>query len=450
MNEIKNFLEQEKKIKKIILKSINKIKNIIDEAFIRIIKTYNTGIVVRNGKTEYIEFHDDAEFFISVYSNYKQGTSLSKDLSSDSIKKTIFSAINISKYTSKDKCSGLPEFDLLKYKIKDLNLFHPINLKLKDSIKLAYLTEKFALNYNSKIINSEGGYFNSSNSIVSFGNTKGIFGSYKFSNHSLSTCVLAKNSNSKKIERDYYYSNSRKLSTLKSPKIIGINCAKRVLLKLNSRKIITQKCPVILISDVAYSIFNSFSKSINGNLVYKKSTFLLNDLNKLIFPKWMNIFENPHIKKGIGSCPFDDEGTLTAPRFIIKNGFLKTWLLNSYTSKKLGLNNTGHSGGIYNWIFLNKNNNFSFKKLLKFMNTGLVITDLMGDGVNMINGNYSRGASGYFIKNNFFKYSVSEITISGNLKNIFKNIVLMSNDYNLNQNIQCGSILISEMNISGK
>ncbi|CAL4318426.1 Metalloprotease PmbA [Buchnera aphidicola (Periphyllus testudinaceus)] len=449
MNEIKNFLKQENSIKNIILKSLNIIKKIIDEAYIRVEKTNNIEIIVRNGKTEYIEFHNDFEFFVSVYSNNKRGTSISTDFSMSSIKKAIFSAINISKYTSVDKYSGLQNFNLSKNKILDLDLFHPISFNLKKSIKLAYLAEKFALNYDPRIINSEGGCFSINNSIISFGNTKGVLESYKSSRYLLSTCVLAKNKNSNNIERDYYYSESRKIDNLESPEIVGKKCSKRVLLRLNAKKIVTQKCPVILSSRVSYSIFKYLSQAINGYSVCKKSTFLLNSLEKLIFPKWLNILDNPHVIEGIGSAPFDDEGTLTSPCFIIKNGFLKTWLLNSYTSKKLGLKNTGHSGGIYNWIFIQKDN-ISFNKLLKNMNTGLVITELMGDGVNIVNGDYSKGASGYFIKNNCFKHSVSEITLSGNLKNIFKNILYMSNDYNYKNNIQCGSIFISEMNVSGK
>ncbi|NIH41210.1 MAG: metalloprotease PmbA [Buchnera aphidicola (Periphyllus aceris)] len=449
MYNLENISNQHKKINEIIFESINFVKKKVDEAFVCITKTYNTAIVVRYGKPEFIEFNDNVEYFISVYSNFKKGSASSTDLNINSIKNTIFSAINILKYTSSDKFAGLSEFCPLTYNVYNLNLFHLSQLNLQENIKLAYFTEKYALNYDSKIINTEGGFLNSSNRIFSFGNTKGIFASYKSSRYDLSTCVLAKDKNSVKIERDYYFSNSRKINNLQSPKLIGKTCAKRVLLRLHSKKISTQKCPVIFTSDAAVSIFYSLYKSILGMTVCNKSTFLLNSLNKLIFPKWLNIFDNPHILKGIGSAPFDCEGVVTSPRFIIKDGVLKTWLLDSYSSKKLGIENTGHSGGIYNWIFIHKNQ-ISFKELIKTMNTGIVVTDLMGDGVNIINGDYSRGVSGYFIKNNNFEHSVSEITISGNLKDIFKNIVLMSNDYNLKEKIQCGSLLISNMVISGE
>ncbi|MCW5197596.1 metalloprotease PmbA [Buchnera aphidicola] len=449
MYVIKDILNEEKFLKNIISKSLLIAQNKVDEAFIFIRKTYDMNSVIRNGSKEYIEFHEDCSFSITVYSNYHKGYASSTDLNIQSIKNTITAAIEISKYTSKDIYSTLPSINLKKYKVLDLDLFHLSNLNLKESLKMAYLTEKYTLDFDKRIVNSEGGCFSSGYTIIAFGNTKGLIQTYKFSQYSLSICVVAENNKFNTQERDYYYSISRKLDDLESPRSISKKCAKKVLLKLNSKKIITQRCSIILTSDVAASLFNHFAKSIFGYQVYNKSTFLLDSLGKLIFPKWLSIFENPHIKKGIASSPFDNEGTLTKPRFIVKNGVLQTWLLDSYSSKKLNLKNTGHLGGIYNWIFIQKNN-ISFQDLLYQMNTGLVITDLMGHGVNIVNGDYSRGASGYFIENGLFKYSVKEITISGNLKNIYKKIIAMSNDYDIRKNIQCGSIFISKMIISGK
>ncbi|CAL4318541.1 Metalloprotease PmbA [Buchnera aphidicola (Chaitophorus populicola)] len=449
MYTIKDILNEEKCLKKIILKSLLIVKDKVDEAFIYIKKDYDTNTVIRNGSTEYIEFHDDVLFSVTVYSNHCKGSSSSTDLNIESIKNTILTAIEISKYTSQDILSKLPDINLNKYKVLDLDLFHPSNISLKESIKMSYLTEKYALNFDKRIINSEGGYFSSGNSIIAFGNTKGLLQTYKFSQHSLSVSVVAQDNILNEKETGDDYSISRKINDLESPKSIGIKCAKKALIRLNSKKIVTQRSSIILVSDVAASLFNHFAKSIFGYQVYTKSTFLLNSLNKLIFPEWLSIFENPHIKKGIASFPFDDEGILTIPRFIVKNGFLKTWLLDSYSARKLNLKNTGHCGGIYNWIFLQKNN-ISFKNLLKKMNTGLVITDLMGNGVNIVNGDYSRGASGYFIENGIFKYAVKEITISGNLCNMYRKIIAMSNDYDIRRNIQCGSILISKMIISGR
>lgn len=449
MYAIKYLLNEEKFLKKMLLKSLLIVQNQVDEAFIFIKKNYSTNTVIRNGHKEYIEFHEDISFTVTVYSNFCKGSASSTDLNIQSIKNTIRSAIEISKYTSKDIFSGLPNINFKKYHVLDLDLFYPCNMNLKESLKMGFLVEKYTLDSDIRIINSEGGCFSSENTIIAFGNTKGLSQTYKFSKHSLSICAIAEDSQTKIKERDFYYSISRKLNDLESPQSIGQKCSTRVLMRLNSQKIVTQRSSVILVADIATSLFNHLAESIFGYQVYKKSTFLLNSLEKLIFPKWLNIFENPHIKKGIASSPFDYEGTLTIPRFIIKNGFLKTWLLDSYSAKKLNLKNTGHAGGIYNWIFLQKNN-ISFKNLLYKMHTGLVITDLMGDGVNIVNGDYSRGASGYFIENGLFKYAVKEITISGNLNQIYKEITAMSNDYDTRNNIQCGSTLISEMIISGK
>jgi PmbA protein len=449
MYEIKEILKQEEFLKKIILKYILEIQEKVDDASILIKKKYDTNVVVRNGLQEYIEFNDNVLFIVTIYSQNRQGSASSTDLSIESINKTISSAIKISKYTSVDKFSGLPEFDLYTYKTLDLDLFHPSLISLKKQIELAFLTEKYALNYDPRIINSEGSNFSSSNNIFAYGNTKGIIQTYKHSQYFLSACTIGQGNLSHKKERDFYYSISRKIDNLKSPKYIGRKCSKKVLIKLNSKKISSQKLPIIFSSEVSSSIFFYLSQAIKGTKVYKKSTFLLNSLNKCIFPKWLNIFENPHIKKGLYSAPFDSEGIITKPRFIIKNGILCTWLLNNYSSKKLNLKNTGHADGIYNWIFIQKYN-FSFYDLLKKMDTGLVITDFMGDGVNLVNGDFSRGASGYFVENGRFKNSVSEITISGNLKDMYKNIICMSNDYDVQQSIQSGSVLISKLIISGK
>ncbi|CAL4318378.1 metalloprotease PmbA [Buchnera aphidicola] len=443
------ILKQEKNLKKIILNSLIEIQNQVDDAHIFIQKTYNNNITIRNGLKEYIEFNFNIFFSITVYKKNKKGTASSTDLSHKCLKKTINSAIEISKYTESDLNCYLPEFDILSYKVLDLDLFHPSSLDLQNKVKLAYLTEKYALNFDNKIINTEGSCFSSSDSIIAFGNTKGIIQTYKSSKYFLSACTIAQENNSLKKERDYYYSISRKIDNLESPKYIGEKCSKRALFRLNSRKISTQKLPVLFTAEISSSIFSYLSHAITGEKVYQKSTFLLNSLKQSIFPQWLNIFEDPHIKGGLYSFPFDNEGILTKPLFIVKNGILQTWLLDSYYSRKLNLRNTGHSGGTYNWIFFQKNI-LSFKSLLRKMNTGIVVTSFMGDGVNLINGDFSRGVSGYFIKNGKFMYAISEITISGNLLDMYKNIVCMSNDYDCRKKIQSGSFFISEMVISGK
>ncbi|CAL4318429.1 metalloprotease PmbA [Buchnera aphidicola] len=448
MYELKDILKDEQTLKKIIFQALFELQGKVDDSHICIQKTYNNIITVRNGLTEYIEFSDDIFFSITVYLNHRKGTVTSTDISIKSLKRTINSAIEIAKLTSPDYNSGLPKFNLFSYEALDLDLFHLSILDLKDGVKLARLTEKYALNFDKRIINTEGSCFSSSIKITAFGNTKGIVQTYKSSEYSLSVCTISQERHSKKKERDYYYSISRKFNDLKSPKYIGNKCSERALMRLNSHKISTQKLSVIFISDISSEIFDCLAQAIQGDKVYKKSTFLLNSLQKVIFPVWLNIFENPHIKRGLYSAPFDNEGTLTKPRFIVKNGVLQTWLLNSYSARKLNLQNTGHAGGIYNWIFLQKNN-IALEFLLQKMNFGLVITDFMGDGFNLVNGDFSRGASGYLIENGTFKHAISEITVSGNLKEIYKNIVCMSNDYDRRKSIQSGSILISEINISG-
>jgi PmbA protein len=257
--------------------------------------------------------------------------------------------------------------------------------------------------------------------------------------------MVAQDKNS--MQRDFDYSISRKINNLENSETLGKKTAKRVVSRLGSKKIQTMKSSVIFSAEISHVFFSHLVNAISGDNVYQKSTFLINNLKTKIFPDWLNIKENPHLKTGLGSKPFDNEGVSTNPRYIIQNGILQTWLLNSYNARKLQLESTGNCGGIYNWLV--SNNNISFKELLKKMNQGILITELMGQGVDIVTGNYSRGAVGFWVENGSIAYPVNEITISGNLKRMWSNILNISTDTDTRNNIQCGSILLSEMQISG-
>lgn len=413
------------------------------EVFVK--KTIGISVNIRNSIVENVEFNSDGALFITVYNKFSKGIASSKDFSINGIKKMLEIAIDISKYSSSDFFSGLPDIELLCCKAPDLDLFHPSELNIKNAISFASISEKEAFKFDKRIINSEGSFFSNHITINVFGNSLGMLEKYKSTRYSNYNCMIAKDNNI--MQRDFSYSTSRKLDDLEKPDVLGRKTAKNAISRLGSKKINTIKCPIIFSKEMSSIFFSHLISAISGDNVYRKSTFLLHDLKKRIFPEWLHIEENPHIRKGLGSKPFDSEGVSTNIKSIIKNGILQTWLLNTYNARKLNLTSTGNSGGISNWLVSNKN--ISFKELLKTMKTGLLVTELMGQGVDIVSGNYSRGAVGFWIENGIIKHPVNEITISGNLKNMWTNILSISNDINMYSNIQCGSVLLSEIQISG-
>jgi PmbA protein len=327
-----------------------------------------------------------------------------------------------------------------------LDLFHPIELSPEQAIALAAKTEQQALAYDPRIINTEGATVNSHNSIRIFGNSHGLLNSYCSSRHSLSASVIAEQAG--QMERDYAFTVARRFADLASPEWVAEETARRTLARLGPRQIPTMVAPVIFSAEIASSLFGHLVGAISGSSVYQRATFLLNDLGKQIFPEWLSITEHPHLLRGLASTPFDSEGVQPHDQTIIDSGSLTGWLLNGYAARKLGLQSTGHAGGIHNWRIAGQAG--SFAQLLKKMGTGLVVTELMGQGVSLMTGDYSRGAAGFWVENGEIQYPVSEVTIAGNLRDIWANIVAVADDTELRSNIQSGSVLIAEMKIAGQ
>ncbi len=412
---------------------------------VHIKKTIGISVNVRNSIVENVEFNSDGALFITVYNKFSKGTVSSKDFSLHSIKNMLEMAINISKNSSSDFFSGLPDLKLLCFHAINLDLFHPWEFNTENAIKFATISEKEAFKFDKRIVNSEGSFFNSHVTINVFGNSLGMLEKYKSTRYSIYNCMIAQDKHS--MQRDFDYSVSRRIDNLEKSEVLGQRTAKRVISRLGSKKIHTMKCPVIFSSEISYIFFSHLASAINGDNVYQKATFLINDLNKKIFPTWLNILENPHLKQGLGSKPFDAEGVATKTKHIVQNGVLQTWLLNSYNARKLMLESTGNSGGIHNWLV--SNNNISFKELLKKMNQGVLVTEFMGEGIDIVSGNYSRGVVGFWVEKGNITYPINEITVSGNLRNMWTNIISISNDVDIRNNIQCGSVLLSEVQISG-
>jgi PmbA protein len=446
MKILPQVAEQRKVLEQAVAQALELAKADTDGAEVAVSKTTGIGVSTRYGEVENVEFNSDGALGITVYWQNRKGSASSTDLSPDAIKRTVQAAVDIARYTSPDPFAGMADRELLAFDAPDLDLFHPWEIDPDKAIELAARAEQASLQADKRITNTEGGSFNSHVGIKVFGNSHGMLQSYCSSRHSLSSCVIAEAEGD--MERDYAYTIGRSMSDLQSPEWVGQECARRTLSRLAPRKLPTMKAPVLFAPEVATGLFGHLVGAISGSSVYRKSTFLLDALGTQILPQWLTIEEKPHLLKGLASTPFDSEGVRTQDREIVKNGVLQSWLLTSYAARKLGLQSTGHAGGIHNWRIAGQGS--SFDDLLKQMGKGLVVTELMGQGVSGITGDYSRGAAGFWVENGEIQYPVSEITIAGNLKDMWRNIVTVGNDIETRSNIQCGSVLLPEMSIAGQ
>lgn len=446
MKVITQVAQQRKVLEEAVATALDLATGRSDGAEVAVSKTTGIGVSTRYGEVENVEFNSDGALGITVYHQNRKGSASSTDLSPEAIARTVQAALDIARYTSPDPFAGVAEKELLAFDAPDLDLFHPAEVTPDEAIEWAARAEQAALKTDKRISNTEGGSFNSHYGIKVFGNSHGMLQSYCSSRHSLSSSVIAEANGD--MERDYAYTISRDINELKTPEWVGEECARRTLSRLSPRKLSTMKAPVIFANEVATGLFGHLVGAIAGGAVYRKSTFLLDYLGKQILPEWLTIEEHPHLRKGLASTPFDSEGVRTERRDIVKEGVLMQWLLTSYAARKLGLKSTGHAGGIHNWRIAGRG--LSFEQMLKEMGTGLVVTELMGQGVSGITGDYSRGASGFWVENGEIQYPVSEITIAGNLKDMWRNIVTVGDDIEQRSNIQCGSVLLPEMKIAGQ
>ncbi|VEJ09759.1 peptidase U62 modulator of DNA gyrase [Actinobacillus delphinicola] len=415
-------------------------------AEVAVTKVNGLSVSTRLQEVENIEFNNDGALGISVYLGQQKGNASTADLSKEAVEKAVDAAIAIAHYTSPDDCAGLADKSLLAFDAPDLDLYHPHDIDIDHAISLAQETERAALDYDKRIVNSDGASFNSHSGIRIYGNTEGMLQSYLSSRYSLSCSVIGQENEA--LERDYEYSISRDFHKLATPEWIGRNSAVKTLSHLNPQKIETQNVPVIFMNDVATGIIGHFAAAISGGSLYRKASFLLDSLGKEVLPDWFRIEERPHLLGALASTPFDSEGVKTMDRTIVDNGILQTYLLTNYSAKKMGMQTTGHAGGIHNWL-VKPNMTGGLDALLKKMGTGLLVTDLMGQGVNLVTGDYSRGASGFWVENGEIKFPVAEITIAGYLQSMMKDIVAITDDVEHRSNIQTGSMLINNMKISG-
>lgn len=415
-------------------------------AEVGVTKVSGLSVSTRLQEIENVEFTNDGALGISVYLGQQKGNASTSDLSEEAIKNTVEAALAIAKYTSPDDCTGLADKELMAFEAPDLALYHGASVDVERATKLALEAEKSALEYDAKIVNSNGASFNSHTGVRVYGNTHGMLQSYLSSRYSLSCSVIGGELD--QLENDYEYTVSREFDALSSADWVGQNCAKKVIARLNPQKLTTREVPVIFLNDVATGLISHLTGAISGGSLYRKSSFLLDHLGKQVLPDWFQISERPHLLKRLASTPFDSEGVRTQDLEIIQDGILQTYLLTSYSGRKMGMQSTGHAGGIHNWL-VKPNLTGGLTALLRQMGTGLLVTDVMGQGVNIVTGDYSRGAAGFWVENGEIQYPVAEITIAGQLQDMLKNIVAVADDVEHRSNIQTGSILLDKMKISG-
>ena len=396
---------------------------------------------------ENIEFNNDGSLGISVYLGKRKGNASTSDLQSKSIQQAVESALAIAKHTSEDDCAGLADKELMAFDAPDLELYHQADLSVDQALALAIETENAALNADEQIVNSEGATFNSHSGVRVYGNTHGMLQSNLSSRYSLSCSVIA--AHGEQLERDYEYTISREFDKLQAPQWVGQQAAFKAVDRLNPQKIKTCEVPVIYYNDVATGLIGHLAGAISGGALYRKSSFLLDHLGKQVLPDWFEISERPHLLRQLASTAFDSEGVRTQNCEIITNGVLQTYLMTSYSARKMGLKSTGHAGGIHNWL-VKPNRAGGLDTLLKEMDTGLLLTEFLGSAINPVTGEYSRGAAGFWVEKGKIQYPVAEITVAGQLQEMFNNIVAVADDVEHRSNIQTGSILIEKMKISGE
>ncbi|ELJ8536422.1 metalloprotease PmbA [Vibrio cholerae] len=418
-----------------------------DAAEVAITKSTGLSVSTRMCEVENVEFNSDGALGITVYRGQRKGSASTSDLSEKAIRQTVLAALDIAQYTSADPYAGPAPKELMVQDIPDLDLFHPDEPNPDVAAQIAIAAERAALGYSKKIKQSDGGSYDSHFGIRVYGNSHGLLASYASSRYSISCSVIGEGRNGE-MERDYSYTVARHRDDLWTPESVGLQAAENTVSRLDPQKLKTGQFPVMFAADVATGLIGHLVMAISGGNLYRKSSFLLDHLGKTILPTWFNISERPHVMRGLASSPFDSEGVRTQDLEIITDGVLATYLLTSYAARKMNMTPTGHAGGIHNWYV--KSTGQNYQQMLKELGTGLLVTEVMGQGVNVVTGDYSRGAAGFWVENGEIKYPVSEITIAGNLKQMLQQIVAVGSDIETRSQIQTGSILIESMKVAGE
>ena len=406
-------------------------------------------VTVRKGQVETIEQNRDKVVGVTVMIGKRRGNASTSDFSPAALRATAESAYNIARFTAEDDCAGLAEEELLERNPQDLDLFHPWTIDAEEAIDIARRAEAASFAVSPKIKNSDGASVSAQHSQFVLATSRGFVGGYPYSRHFVSCAPIAGSGNA--MQRDDWYSSKRSPQALAEPEAIGRYVAERALARLNARKLSTRKCPVLFEAPLAAGLLGAFVQAVSGGALYRKSTFLYDTLGKAVFAPDIQIYERPHVPGAMGSAPFDEEGVRTREREVVRDGVVEGYFLSTYSARKLGMQTTGNAGGSHNLTLSSSltQPGDDFVGMLKKMGTGLLVTELMGQGVNYVTGDYSRGASGYWVENGVIQYPVEEITIAGNMVEMFKQIVGIGADALVRGTKETGSILIEQMTIAG-
>jgi PmbA protein len=400
---------------------------------------------VRQREVETVEFNRDQGFGITLYVGHRKGSASTSASGPDAIRETVAAALAIAKHTSEDESSGLADAALMAKEQPDFDLFHPWDITPEQAIEKALICEAAAFDANSLIKNADGTTLNVHQGCRVYGNSHGFIGGYASTRHSLSCVMIAEKDG--QMQRDYWYDVNRQGDLLMDARLIGQKAAERAASRLGARPVPTCEVPVLFSAELAGGLFGSFLGAISGGNLYRKSSFLEGAIGQRLFPEWMTIDERPHLMRAMGSSAFDGDGLATYAKPFVENGDLVSYILSTYSGRKLGLPSTANAGGVHN-LFVSHGTEDQ-QALIRRMGRGLLVTELMGSGLNMVTGDYSRGAAGFWVENGEIQFPVQEVTIAGNMKDMFKQIVAVGSDLEMRSNIRTGSVLIEKMMVAG-
>lgn len=403
-------------------------------------------VEVRMSEVETLEYNRDQGLALTVYFGQKKGNASTADISPQAIKDTVEAACRIAKYTAEDEFSGLADAELMATEFRDLDLYHPWEIDADEAIELALRCENAAREYSPLITNADGTSVSTYRGFGVYANSHGFSGFKKGTSHSLSSSMVASDGDS--MQRDYWYTSARLHGNLEDPESVGKKASERAVKRLHGKQIKTTNAPVLFVPQLAKSLIGHFTGAISGGSQYRKASFLLDAVGEKIFPEFVRLHEQPFIPQASGSTNFDKEGVALREKDLVTDGVIQSFILGSYSARKLGLKTTANAGGTRNLTL--ESTGKSFDELLKEMNTGFLVSELIGNSVNAMTGDYSRGASGFWVENGEIQYPVEEITIAGNLKDMYQHIVGIGTDVDSRGNTRSGSILLEEMKIAGQ
>ena len=402
-------------------------------------------VTVRRGDVETIEYNRDKGIGVTVFLGKQRGHASTTDFTPQAMRDTVDAALSIARFTAADECAGLADAELLARTVPDLDLWHPRDLPVERAIEIARDCEAAGFAVDKRLSNSEGATVSTQGSHFIYGNSLGFLNGFPSTRHGV-WCALVAGKNDE-MQRDEWYETSRDAAELPVAASVGRRAGERAVHRLGARKIATREAPILFEAPVAASLIGHFVAAVSGGNLYRKSSFLLDSAGKQIFAPVVNLSEQPHVAKGLASAPFDEEGVATHPREVVRGGVVEGYFLGSYSARKLGLKSTGNAGGNHNLIL--RDTGADFRGLLTTMGEGLLVTELLGHGINPVTGDYSRGAAGFWVERGEIAYPVQEITIAGNLKDVFRGIVAVGTDIVRRGSRQCGSILIERMTVAG-